>query len=195
MQLVRAKAHQILLTLVRVTEIAEIAEIAETKYTGYSAPSVFWWRILLIEFWDVMLKYFLLMSLIFIANIRIGYAKNNLRDYADVVSAAEKYSWGKVGVPANSSKEELAAREIYKLGNAMQVYEMLDKANDEGKMYLLCILKKKNQEKYAKAVTAIKNKNELISVFSGDVLQKIPMSNVIKQISDHSCDPLDWPNY
>jgi hypothetical protein len=136
-----------------------------------------------------------IMVIIIFCNTGSSYAKNNVSKSVDVILVAQRYSWGLVGIPAHSSEEEIAARNIYKFGTTVQVYDVFEKSSNEGKMYFLCILKRRSKESYVKAVAAIKDKNELVSIFSGDVLQKIPMSIIIKEIEVNNCDPLGWPEY
>lgn len=66
-------------------------------------------------------------------------------------------------------------------------------ANAEGRLYLLCVLRRNFPASYESAkVQAGFAADQKISVFSGNVLRKVLVSDVVRQIEASACEPLSW---
>jgi hypothetical protein len=108
------------------------------------------------------------------------------------IQIATAYSWGVVGTPSAPSTAEIAARKLYKYASAEYIYAQSDGGSIEGQMYLLCLLKKKNQLLYKQAKAKLDVQKTEVTVFSGSVLSKAPTSTILSQIEKFNCSALDW---
>jgi hypothetical protein len=107
------------------------------------------------------------------------------------VAQAQTYSWGRVGTPARLSEAEVAARTLYLAASGAELVKGLGNASNEGKLYLLCVLARKDPVLFALARRDLPAMDTAdASVLSGDVLQRIRMQVVLAQIQKHRCDPL-----
>ncbi|ALV07692.1 hypothetical protein [Roseateles depolymerans] len=107
---------------------------------------------------------------------------------------ARFYAWGWVGTPAEQSSEERAARSLAKTWPAHQLVQALPQANAEGKLYMLCIIRRLHPSRYAGALReAGLPPDAPVSVFAGSVLQTLPARQLIDQLERSRCEPLTWP--
>lgn len=67
------------------------------------------------------------------------------------VAQAQTYSWGHVGTPARRSEAEVAARTLYLAASGAELVKGLGNASNEGKLYLLCVLARKDPILFALA--------------------------------------------
>jgi hypothetical protein len=108
----------------------------------------------------------------------------------DDVKTASAYSWGLVGTPSTQSSAEKAARVLFKNASDEVIYEVANNATLEGKMYVLCLMKRRGSSFYAQVKNSIDVKNSQVTVFSGSVLSKAPTEVIIGQIEKFNCDHL-----
>jgi hypothetical protein len=109
------------------------------------------------------------------------------------LTQARFYAWGMVGTPGAVSVEESSARELAKGWSPDRIARVMADANPEGQLYLLCILRRNDPSAYAvaKAKAGFKA-DQQVSVFAGNVLRKVPVSEVTNQIEANACEPLSW---
>lgn len=118
-------------------------------------------------------------------------ASEELAEAMHTVIHAKNYAWGMVGTPAKLSDAEVAARKLYQKASGLDLLEGLKNASNEGKLYLLCILARRDTLQFRKAMRTLAEIDaESVSIFSGDVLQRVDMRNAISQIQKHRCDAL-----
>ena len=109
------------------------------------------------------------------------------------VQDATYYSWGAVGTPAVESAGELAARSLARNHSSADVIKLIPDAKPEGKLYLLCVLRKIGPQDYAKAkALAGFTKETKVSTFSGNVLTSESAFEVLRQIETSNCSALSW---
>lgn len=109
------------------------------------------------------------------------------------LTQARFYAWGMVGTPGAISVEESSARELAKSWSADRIARVIAEANPEGRLYLLCILRRNDPSAYAVAkAKAGFEAEQQVSVFAGNVLRKVPVSDVTRQIEASACEPLSW---
>lgn len=129
-----------------------------------------------------------------------GFAKSIVRlrqskasERASDIQNATQYSWGAVGTPAAESAGELAARELARGFSPADVIKLIPAARPEGKLYLLCVLRKIAPRDYAKAKALAAFTNESrVSTFTGNVLTSESASAVLLQIEATNCGALNW---
>ncbi|WAC73815.1 hypothetical protein OU995_03500 [Roseateles sp. SL47] len=108
---------------------------------------------------------------------------------------ARFYAWGWVGTPAEQSPEERAARKLAKAWPAQQLVQALPQANAEGKLYILCIIRRLHPSQYSSALReAGLAPDATVSVFAGSVLQTLPARQLVDQLERSRCEPLTWPD-
>lgn len=129
-----------------------------------------------------------------------GFAKSIVRQRRDKASRhvgnvqnASYYSWGAVGTPAVESLAELAARALARNFLSADVIKLIPAARPEGKLYLLCVLRKIAPRDYgkAKALAALTNETR-VSTFTGNVMTTESASAVLLQIEASNCGALSW---
>ncbi|OWQ91902.1 hypothetical protein CDN99_05915 [Roseateles aquatilis] len=99
-----------------------------------------------------------------------------------------------VGTPGAISEEENAARKVFRDWSRNEVFRALPTANPEGKLYLLCVVRRRFPDRYAEAkALAGLAQDQQVSVFSGSVLRKVLASDLIGQFERSACEPLSWP--
>lgn len=109
------------------------------------------------------------------------------------LAQARFYAWGMVGTPGAVSPEEMSARDLATRWSGAQIARAIDAANPEGRLYLLCVLRRQHPTLYPKARSqAAFTSDQQVSVFSGNVLQKVPVDQVLRQIEAGNCEPLSW---
>jgi hypothetical protein len=109
------------------------------------------------------------------------------------IKTTAAYSWGVVGTPAATSPAENAARILYKNADEKTILNLLPSATLEGQMYLMCILRKKYPSFYKVTKKKIVfTQMDEVSIFTGDILSKKSVFNVIRQIEKYNCSALDW---
>ena len=108
----------------------------------------------------------------------------------DDIKTANAYSWGLVGTPSTQSSAEKAARVLFKDATDKVILEVASSATLEGKMYVLCVLKRRGSAFYAQVKDTIDVKNSQVTVFSGSVLSKAQAAAVVEQIEKFNCDHL-----
>lgn len=108
----------------------------------------------------------------------------------DDIKTANAYSWGLVGTPSTQSSAEKAARVLFKDATDNVILEVASNATLEGKMYVLCVLKRRGSAFYAQVKNSIDIKNSQVTVFSGSVLSKASTAAVVEQIEKFNCDHL-----
>lgn len=112
---------------------------------------------------------------------------------AEAVQNATYYSWGAVGTPAVESSGELAARVLARDHSPGEVIKLIPDARPEGKLYLLCIMRKIAPQDYAKAKALAGFTNETkVSTFTGNVLTLESASAVLQQIETSNCGAMKW---
>lgn len=120
-----------------------------------------------------------------------AFAGGNAATHA--VQDATYYSWGAVGTPAVESAGELAARALARDYSPEDVAKLIPAARPEGKLYLLCVLRKIAPRDYAKAKARAGLSNETkVSTFTGNVLTSESASAVLHQIETSNCGALNW---
>jgi hypothetical protein len=113
----------------------------------------------------------------------------------DPLQHARFYAWGWVGTPPEQSAEERSARTLAKTWSAHQLVQALPQANTEGKLYVLCIIRRLHPSHYSGALReAGLQADAPVSVFTGSVLQTLPAGQLIDQLERSRCEPLTWPN-
>lgn len=111
----------------------------------------------------------------------------------EALAQARFYSWGWVGTPPGPSSEEQAARAVAKSWSAEQLVQALPRANAEGKLYLLCVIRRLHPKAYAGALRdSGLSADTPVSVFTGTVLQTVPARPLIEQLERSRCEPLAW---
>lgn len=107
---------------------------------------------------------------------------------------AHFYAWGAVGTPGQVSAEELAARDVAKHWTAQQIRAGLASANAEGRLFLLCVARRNFPDAYAglKKSAGIRS-DDKVSLFSGNVLQRVTAAEVMAQFESSGCEALGWP--
>ena len=110
------------------------------------------------------------------------------------IAHARFYAWGVVGTPGQISEEEQAARAIARDWSSQKLVASIPQANAEGRLYLLCVLRRKFPTDYPKAKSlAGFSAGQRVSIFSGSVLQKVEAEDLIRQLEASHCAPLGWP--
>lgn len=113
----------------------------------------------------------------------------------DALVHARFYAWGWVGTPAEQSAEEQAARTVARTWPVDQLVQALPLANAEGKLYVLCIIRRLHPSHYPGALRdAGLAPDTTVSVFAGSVLQTLPARQLIDQLERSRCEPLTWPD-
>lgn len=129
-----------------------------------------------------------------------GFAKSIVRlrqdkatELAANIQNATHYSWGAVGTPATESAGEMAARTLARDSPPDEVMRLIPAARPEGKLYLLCVMRKIAPRDYAKAkaIAALTNKTR-VSTFAGNVLTSESAFAVLLQIEASNCGALNW---
>lgn len=122
-----------------------------------------------------------------------GAALANGNATAEAVQNASYYSWGAVGTPAVESAGELAARALARDFLPADLVKLIPAARPEGKLYLLCVLRKIAPRDYgkAKALAALTNETR-VSTFTGNVMTTESASAVLLQIEASNCGALSW---
>lgn len=108
------------------------------------------------------------------------------------IQLAQRYSWGIVGSPPEYTKTEIAIRILYDELTPTELYSTAKDASIEGKIYLLCALKRKKTKLYEKLKSEIQTQELDVTTFSGSILSKEPASSIISQIDKFNCDPLNY---
>jgi hypothetical protein len=119
-----------------------------------------------------------------------GAFKKQLPSLIDDIKTANAYSWGVVGTPSDRSRAEKAIRILFKQAPDDVVVAATTDATPAGKMYVLCLLKKRHSTSYDNVKNSIDAKNTQVTVFSGSVLSKVPAEVVISVIEKFECDHL-----
>lgn len=108
--------------------------------------------------------------------------------------AARFYAWGSVGTPAEVSQEERLARAVHRDWRPADIAAARPRANIEGQLYLLCVLRRQDQPTFNRAKAALGWKADAtVTTFTGDVLRQEPAAAALGQIERHGCSGLDWP--
>lgn len=110
------------------------------------------------------------------------------------IANARFYAWGVVGTPGRTSEEEQAARIIARDWPSQKLMASISQANAEGRLYLLCVARRRFPDDYANAKSlAGFSAGQRVSIFSGSVLQKVEAEDLIRQLEASHCAPLGWP--
>lgn len=115
-------------------------------------------------------------------------------DLPMAIAQARFYAWGLVGTPGQISDEERAARVIAGDWPSQKLVASISQANVEGRLYLLCVARRKFPDDYenAKSLAGF-SAGQQVSIFSGSVLQKVEAEDLIRQLEASHCAPLGWP--
>ena len=106
---------------------------------------------------------------------------------------ARFYAWGAVGTPGEMSAEEMAARGVAQHGTAKEIRTALSVANAEGRLFLLCVARRKFPDAYPELKrTSGVQADQRISLFSGNVLRQVAAGEVMAQFERSGCEALDW---
>ncbi|MDB5851709.1 MAG: hypothetical protein JWP29_5461, partial [Rhodoferax sp.] len=120
-------------------------------------------------------------------------ASDDVNQALSTIGTAKTYAWGLVGTPAKVTDTELAARMLFQKATPGDLSQAIGTASNEGKMYLLCIIKRTDDKLFTKLTANNKFDQERISSFHGDVLKTTDAQRIVDQIKKSNCDPLGWP--